>query len=184
MPATPRPGGPARPPGDGPPLVYITFGTVFTEDLTHLKTLVDGVRELPVRVLATVGPNGDPAALGDQPEHVEVASFIPQAQTLPRCAAVVSHGGSGTFLAALAHGLPQLLVPQAADQFLNAAGAERSGTGLALRDGELTAGAVRGAVQQLLDDDAIASAAERGAAEIAAMPSPAAVAELLAERYG
>ena len=33
---------------------------------------------------------------------------------------VVHHGGSGTMLGALAHGLPQLRRPQGADQFLNA----------------------------------------------------------------
>ena len=172
----------ARP--DADPLVYVTFGTVFTDDLTLLRTVVEGVRELPVRVLVTVGPNADPAALGEQPANVEVATYVPQAETLPRCAAVVSHAGSGTFLAALAHGLPQLLVPQGADQYLNADALRRAGSGLVLLPQEATPDAVRAAVLQLLDDPAIARAAQRAAAELEAMPSPAEVAALLAARYG
>ena len=102
------------------PLVYVTFGTVFNRDLSLIATVVEGVRALPVKVVVTLGPGNEPAALGEQPPNVHVAEYIPQADLLPRCAAVVSHAGSGTFLAALAQGLPQLVLPQAADQFLNA----------------------------------------------------------------
>ena len=54
--------------------------------------------------------------LGSLPGNVHVSRVIPQSLLLPRCSAVVSHGGSGTLLAALAHGLPQVCLPQAADQ--------------------------------------------------------------------
>ncbi|MGH3451936.1 MAG: glycosyltransferase [Haloechinothrix sp.] len=40
---------------------------------------------------------------------------------LPRCDAAVSHGGSGSVMGALAHGLPQVLFPMGADQPQNAA---------------------------------------------------------------
>ena len=70
---------------------------------------------------------GSPAMLGAVPDHVRVESFIPQAEVLPGCGAVVCHGGSGTILAALAHGLPVVCIPQGADQFANAANVERVG---------------------------------------------------------
>src|SRR5207244_2901564 len=111
------------------PLVYVTFGTLFGND-ELLSTIVRAVSELPVRVAVTVGPNGDPASLGPQPENVHVARYVPQDQILPLCAVVVSHGGSGTFLASLASGLPQLCVPLAADQFLHAAACASSHAGL------------------------------------------------------
>ena len=40
-----------------------------------------------------------------------IRSYIPQHEFLPWCDAVVAHGGSGTVLGALAHGLPLLVVP-------------------------------------------------------------------------
>src|SRR6185503_13419353 len=117
---------------DDRPLVYVTFGTVFNRDVALLARVVGALALLPVRVVVTVGPGGDPDALGPQPHHVHVARYLPQDEILPLCAAVVSHGGSGTFLAALAAARPQLCLPQAADQFLNAAALERSGAGVTL----------------------------------------------------
>jgi UDP:flavonoid glycosyltransferase YjiC (YdhE family) len=166
------------------PLVYITFGTVFNEDLELFATAVEAARELPVRVVVTLGPGNDPSALGAQPDNVTVADFIPQAQLLPECAAVVSHAGSGTFLAALAAGVPQLLLPQAADQFLNAQAGVDGGVALTLRPGEVTVASVRNALTRVIDDARMREAAGRGAAEIAAMPGPDAVADELAQRFG
>ena len=92
-----------------------------------LREVVAGVAALPVRVLVAVGPRMDPASLGEQPAHVQVEAWVDQAEVLARCTAVVSHGGSGTFLGALARGVPQLCLPQAADQFRNAEGGIRAG---------------------------------------------------------
>jgi UDP:flavonoid glycosyltransferase YjiC (YdhE family) len=84
---------------------------------------------------------------------------------------VVSHGGSGTFLAALAHGLPQVLVPQGADQFLNAAAAERAGVAIVLRGDQQDPDRIRQAVSIVLEDQGFAARAALVAEEIAAMPS-------------
>jgi UDP:flavonoid glycosyltransferase YjiC (YdhE family) len=137
-----------------------------------------------VRAVVTVGPDGNPAPLGPQPPNVHVARYIPQDQLLPHCAAVVSHAGSGTFLAALAAGLPQVCLPQAADQFLNAAACDRSGTCITVAPGDPTAEQVTAALGRVLSDASFRTAAERVSGEIAAMPSPHEVAELLQSRYG
>ena len=116
--------------GDLRPLVYVTIGTVRTP--AELAAAVAGVASLDVRVLATIGPNGDVDSLGPQPPNVVVKRFVPQTLVLPKASVVVSHGGSGTFLGALGHGIPQLCVPKAADQFRNAEGGVRSGAALSL----------------------------------------------------
>lgn len=113
------------------PLVCVTMGTVFN-DPEPLRRAVEGVRALDVRVLATVGPAADPGVLGDQPAHVVVERYVPQTAVLPYCDIVVSHGGSGTILSALTLGLPQVCLPQGADQFLNAATVAASGAGLSI----------------------------------------------------
>ncbi len=112
--------------GDGRPLVYVTLGTVQNR-LPMLAPAVTALAELPVRVLVAVGQDGDPDSLGPQPEHVHVERWVDQPRVLRHCDVVVSHAGSGTFLGALAEGLPQLCLPQAADQFRNAEGARRAG---------------------------------------------------------
>jgi UDP:flavonoid glycosyltransferase YjiC (YdhE family) len=168
---------------DATPLVYVTLGTVFSNDVV-LANIVEALRDLNLRVVVTVGPHGDPNSLGPQPSNVHVAHYIPQRQLLPHCSVVVSHAGSGTFLAALSAEIPQLCVPQAADQFLNAATAAASGTGLSLLPGNVSVEAVRDAVSRLLTNPSFRSATERVSKEIAAMPSAQAVAERLRHDYG
>ena len=168
----------------GRPLVYVTFGTVFNQDLTTIGTVVEGVRELDVDVLVTLGPGTDPARLGAQPDNVDVRDYVPQEETLARAAAVVSHAGSGTFLAALAHGLPQLALPQAADQFLNAHAAANAGVAREIAPGEITAERVRAELERVLGDPSIADTARQMALEIAAMPGPDEVVQELERRYG
>jgi UDP:flavonoid glycosyltransferase YjiC (YdhE family) len=180
-----RPYAPGARADDPPrPLVYVTFGTVFNQDLTTFGTVVGGVRELDVDVLVTLGPGADPAGLGPQPANVDVRDYVPQEETLARAAAVVSHAGSGTFLAALAHGLPQLAVPQNADQFFNAHAGAKAGVAREIAPGEVTAARVRAELERVLGDPSIAEAARRMAREIAAMPGPHEVAKELERRYG
>jgi UDP:flavonoid glycosyltransferase YjiC (YdhE family) len=162
----------------GRPLVYLTFGTFFNDGDAFREALA-GIRDLGLGLVVTTGPSGDPAALGSQPSHVVIERYIPQTQLLPACDVVASHGGSGTVLAALALGIPQLCLPQAADQFLNAAAVARAGAGLAIAPGEVDAAGVGHAVRRLLDDSEFRVQARRIADEIASMPSPAAVVSVL-----
>lgn len=167
------------------PLVYVTFGTVFGRDLSCHRTVLAGIAGLPIRVLVTLGPGADPAALGEQPPNVHVAEFVPQAEILPRASVVVSHAGSGTFLAALAAGLPQLLLPLGADQFRNAAAGAATGAAIRIDPEAFDAAAVRQALVQLLGEPAYAAAAARTQSEIRAMPAHGEVAaelERLADR--
>ncbi|HVF04122.1 MAG TPA: nucleotide disphospho-sugar-binding domain-containing protein [Frankiaceae bacterium] len=153
------------------PLVYVTFGTVFnTPD--RLRAVVLESAAADVDVLVTIGADGDPAALGDLPPNVSVEGFVPQAEVLPRCSVVVSHGGSGTTFAALAHGVPNVLLPQGADQFENADRAAAAGAAVAFAAGPPPPGAITAAIRRVLEEPSYAAGAARVAAGIAAMPGP------------
>ena len=165
------------------PLVYLTLGTV-SSNTAVLSAAIDGIASLDAQVLVTVGPRADPAILGPMPAHVRVERFVAQTEVLPHAAVVVSHGGSGTFLGALAHGVPQLCLPQGADQFRNAEGGVRAGAALALSPGDATPEAIADRVRQLLTDDSAARAAHTVADQIRAMPSPADVVTALESLAG
>jgi UDP:flavonoid glycosyltransferase YjiC (YdhE family) len=150
---------------DGRPLVYLTLGTVRNHSPV-LRPAVEAIAQLPVRVLVTVGPDGEPETLGTQPPNVRVERWVNQPQVLQHCSVVVSHAGSGTFLGALALGLPQLCLPQAADQFRNAAGGGGRGAALVLTPPEASADAVAGAVTRLLTEDSFRGSAALVATEI------------------
>jgi len=117
----------------------------------------------------------DPALLEPIPRNAIVERFIPQDTVLPHVQATVSHGGSGSMLAALAHGLPMLMLPQGADQFENAEACRSIGAALVLMPDRITAETIRAAMTTLLDDRTYAENAQRVAAEIASMQSPATV---------
>ncbi|MFN0280823.1 MAG: glycosyltransferase, partial [Kineosporiaceae bacterium] len=73
-------------------------------------------------------------------------------------------------------------LPQGADQFLNAATAERAGVALALAPAQLTVGAVRDAVRRLLEEPGIRAAAHAVRADIDRMPGPDEVVASLVDR--
>lgn len=155
----------------GRPLVYVTLGTVFNaESGDLLATLVEGLRDMPVDVVATVGPQLDPAELGPQPDNVRIERFVDQWSLMPRCSLVVSHAGSGTVYGALAHGLPMLLLPMGADQPFNAMRCEALGTAWILEPTEQTPSTIRDAAIRVLADGSFGRAARKVAAEIAALP--------------
>lgn len=157
--------------GDRPTL-YVSLGTVFNNDPTVFRSILEGVREEPVNVIATVGRTNDPADLGPQPDHVHVERYISQALLLPHCDVVVNQGGTA-ILSILAEGLPMIVVPQGANQFHNAAALEAAGVGRTLMPGQVGAESVRTELRALLDDPGYRERAGRLAAEIAAMPGPA-----------
>jgi UDP:flavonoid glycosyltransferase YjiC (YdhE family) len=162
------------------PTVYFTLGTVFNSESGDLfERALAGLRELPGEVVVTVGRELDPAELGLQPAHVRVERYVPQAMLLPRCDLVVSHGGSGSVLGALSHGLPMLLLPMGADQPLNARRCEALGVARVLDARAASAPAVREAAADVLADPAYRRAAERLREEIAGLPGRERAVELL-----
>jgi len=105
----------------GRPLVYLTLGTIFHQESGDLFTrILTGLERLAANIIVTVGRELDPAELGARNDNVLVERFVPQRALLPRAAAVVSHAGSGTVVAALACGVPLVLLPMGADQPWNA----------------------------------------------------------------
>jgi UDP:flavonoid glycosyltransferase YjiC (YdhE family) len=162
------------------PLVYFTLGTVFNLESGDLfARVLAGLRDLPMEFVVTVGPHIDPAEFDPQPPNIHLEQYIPQSLLLPHCSAVISHGGSGSVLGALAHGLPMVLIPMGADQPLNAARCEELGVARVLDAVRATPGDVRSAVLEVLEDATYRINLERIKAEIDALPGPESTVPLL-----
>lgn len=154
------------------PLIYLTLGTAFgTAEV--LTAAVQGLSALDADVVVAAGN----VQLGAVPKNVTVESWVPQAELLPYVDAVVHHGGSGTTLGALAVGVPQLVLPQGADQFANAEALTGAGAALSILPAELSAESVAESARELLPRHSVHRDAARAIAEeIARMPSPEEVA--------
>lgn len=180
-------------PGDRPK-VLVTFGTHFSDPATLTPILAE-LRTVGVDLVVTLGLTasaadydlvGDGSAVegsaseGSAENGIVFAGFTPLADLLHDVDLVVTHGGAGTTLGVLSRGLPLVVVPQGADQFLQAAVVSGSGTGIAVQPGPDVAETVAKAVVTLRSDPGYTEAARTVAAQIAAMPAPAEVAAHLA----
>ena len=110
-----------------------------------------------VDVVLTLGPAVDRDAVR-VPDGVEVLTVADHDDLMPGCAAVVSHGGLGTVLRALAHGVPMLLLALGRDQAFNAARVARFGAGIH-RPTDAPPHEIRAALEALLVDARFAASA-------------------------
>ena len=156
------------------PKVYLTLGTIDTFRELFDKVLA-AARTIPVDLLVTVGPKLDPASFGPQPDNVRIERFVPQDEILPTTDLVIAHGGSGTLIGALAHELPSILLPLAADQPHNADRCVALGTARQLDPMTFTPQDVADAIMELTDRVTgvpFRRAARQLQTEINALPSP------------
>ncbi|MET8541523.1 glycosyltransferase [Kitasatospora sp. NPDC004799] len=154
------------------PRAVVTLGTVLAEidGVRSVVQLVEAAAEVDADFLLAVG-GADLAPLGTLPDNVRGLPWVPLNELLSRADALIHHGGSGTMLTALQAGLPQLLLPQGADHFLNAEAITATGAALSS-----TSDAVDTALlTRVLTDTELRDAAHRLRADNAALPTPAAV---------
>jgi len=155
---------PWQPPPGEEPLVLVSLSSGHQDQLGLLRRIVDALAALPVRAVVTTGNAIDPADVA-APERVQVVRSAPHAAVLQEAAAVVTHGGHGTLIKALAAGVPPLVLPMGRDQLDNAARITARGAGLRLRPGA-SGKAIAAAVRRLLDEPAHREGAQRLAAQL------------------
>jgi UDP:flavonoid glycosyltransferase YjiC (YdhE family) len=153
------------------PLVYLTLGTMVVTD-DALRSAMSGLASLDVDVLIALGSAAG-TEIGDFPPNVHIERFVDQVGVIETVDLVVHHGGSGTVLAALATGVPQVVLPRGADQFVNAERLDAAGLAAVLPPGDATPDAVAEAARAALAEPAAAEA-EAVRTELSAMPNPAA----------
>lgn len=133
-----------------------------------LGRLVEAAADLDARVLVSTGSVIDPTSV-PAPAGVEVHRWLSHDQVLPTASVLVTHGGHGSTMAALAHDVPLLVVPldPLSDHVHVARSVVGAGAGRSVSRRAGT-GEVRAALGSLLDDPAYRAAASRLGAEIRA----------------
>lgn len=143
----------AVPPEPSPlPLVLITYSTDPLQNSPgRLQTALNGLAELPVRVLGTTSGTFDAGHL-TVPSNAAVLNDMPHDHFMPMAQVAVGHAGHGTTLAALCHGVPMVCVPGLGrDQVPIARRVAELGLGIALTSGA-SAQDIRTAVTAILGD--------------------------------
>ena len=115
---------------DGPSPIAFTLGTGMSHAGRFFRAAVAACESMGARALLLT--KFKDILPRNVPSGILHCAYAPFRQLLPRCAAVVHHGGIGTTAAALEAGCPQLVLPLAWDQPDNAARINDLGVGLSL----------------------------------------------------
>jgi UDP:flavonoid glycosyltransferase YjiC (YdhE family) len=149
------------------PLILLSFSTtVMRAHEALIQRVCDAIAAEEVDGILTLGPAVSPEAIR-VPRNVEAIPSADHDQLLPRCAAVVTHGGLGTTLRSLAHGTPLLVLPLGRDQDFNAERVVELGAGIRL-PGEAAPAEIASSLAQLIAEPRFGDAAAGAAAAIAA----------------
>ncbi|QFG24799.1 activator-dependent family glycosyltransferase [Actinomadura sp. WMMB 499] len=158
--------------------VCITLGVTqrqLGQDWVPTAELLEAVADLDAEVVATLDAK-QLETLPSVPDNVRAVDFVPLDALLPSCSAALHHGGGGTFLTMLAHGVPQVIVPNMLwDTPHKADAVTETGAGLRLdldRYGGLSPDAVRDALRRMLDEPSFAAGAARLRDEVVGTPGP------------
>jgi UDP:flavonoid glycosyltransferase YjiC (YdhE family) len=152
---------------DGRPLVLLSFSTtVMQGQVALIQRVCDAIAGQGMDAILTLGPAVSAEAIR-VPRSIETVPYADHDQLLSRCAALITHGGLGTTLRALAHGTPMLLLPLGRDQQFNAGRVAAFGAGIGLPV-EASPDQISSALVELLAQPRFKEAADRAAAAIEA----------------
>jgi glycosyltransferase len=169
---------PGRPRAAKRVVVSLGSRTLLLNGIPLLRNLLRILGGFPDTEVLVTAERGHRAEIGSLPANTRVVDPVPLTLLLGDCDAVVHHGGAGTAMTATAHGLPQLVLPQLADQFAIGDRLAASGAGISLDDAAAQDDPrrLREALDAVVRDPSLARAAEGLRQSVAAMPSPAQVA--------
>jgi len=188
-------GGISTPPKDAPPdwltaipesapIALITLGSVFTGDLGFFSWSAQAAaREgfIPLVVIGwnPVEPDKKAQLVAALPKTTRLLNWVPFDHVLPRTKLMIHHGGMGTTHAAVLHGLPQIAVPHAADQRVQARRLSQARVGLNLTAHDVRHGMLWEGVKALSKDTKVQQTAYDLRAEMASLGGVARAADAL-----
>lgn len=160
------------------PRVLMTFG-VSARELAELQVMsVDKIQEaldslggLEIELVVTLPPEVRDE-LERVPANTRIVDFVPMQAIIPSCAAVIHHGGAGSFSGSLLNGVPQVLVSKAVDAPAKNALIQETNVGVPIVPEEVTGERLREAVTRVLDDPSFRADAGRLRQAILAQPPP------------
>lgn len=147
--------------GAGCPPIYFGFGSMpMDQPAETFSTIISTCRELRQRVLICSGGRHPDGMVPT--EDVMVVPSLNHAEFLPRCRAIVHHGGAGTTAASVRSGVPTLVLWIGADQPVWAAQIKRLGVGTSRRFSAMTRETLRDDLRTVLRPECADRAREVG----------------------
>ncbi|MRX44980.1 glycosyltransferase [Agromyces kandeliae] len=159
------------------PIVHVTQGTLNVDPDDLIRPAFAALGRQPVSVVATTGRAEAPDLPFPAPPNAFVAGLVDYAALLPRADVMITNGGWGGVLAALAHGIPLIVAGGDIDKPVIAARVGWAGAGIDLRTGRPSATAILRAWRRLSADPEYRERAEAIGRELRSHDGPREVVE-------
>ena len=136
-------------------LIYISLGTLFNQNIEFFKKCIEAFKDNEkYQVIMTVGRKSDVKQLGEIPKNFLIYNYAPQLQILPMTDVFIFHGGINSINEGLLlNKTPMIIIPQEADQFVNAGLVVKHGLGIALNNNSITPELLRDSVNNILNNE-------------------------------
>ncbi len=162
---------------DKRPLALVSFSTTFQNHAGVLQNVIDAIAPLPMKAVVTLGGSINPDEVRGA-DNVALIESAPHGAVMREAALVVTHGGHGTLIKALAHELPMLILPHGRDQEDNAVRVTARRAGIKL-DRTSDVEAIRTALSRLLQEPSFSEGARALGAQVALEAANSPVIEML-----
>lgn len=132
------------------PIVLVSTSSEFQRDEVLVRTAFQALRSREEMLVVATLPGSDPSRADDLevPPNGRVERFLAHSAVLPRCQAVICHGGAGITQRAIAAGIPVVVVPFGRDQLEVARRVEAIGAGVRLPPRRLSPTRLAAAVER------------------------------------
>jgi MGT family glycosyltransferase len=143
----------------------VAFSSSFQDHAGCVQRVIDAMATLPIDAVVTLGGSLHSHEVR-APANVDVVESAPHGQAMAWADFVVTHGGHGTVMKALAAEKPMLILPHGRDQDDNAMRVTHRGAGLSLPANAATAD-IAAALRRLIEEPRFAANAKGLGAQVA-----------------
>jgi MGT family glycosyltransferase len=114
------------------PLIYISMGTMYNDEVEFYSECFRAFSDREVRVVLAIGHRVDKSRLPEVPSNFLVQEYVPQMTVLESADLFITHGGINSAHEAMLCGVPMIVLPQRADHHVVAGRVEAVGAGIVL----------------------------------------------------
>lgn len=160
-------------------VVHVTQGTLNTTPSDLIRPALEALAHRDLLVVVSTGARGRDELPFPVPANARVAGFLPYAALLPRVDLMISNGGWGGTLAALAHSIPLVIAGGDLDKPEIAARVAWAGAGVNLRTGTPTVAKIAAGFDRVTDGAGYRESAARVGAQLRSLGGATRAAELV-----
>ncbi|MCG3399203.1 macrolide family glycosyltransferase [Staphylococcus massiliensis] len=136
------------------PIIYISLGTVFNENMAFFNQCIEALKDLDVTVIMSIGNTNDVADFEHLSDQFIVRNYVPQKAILKQADVFMTHAGMNSTNEAIMAHVPMLAFPQSADQPFVSKQLEDLGLGVKLNSSTVTVDDIKSHVNAILEEKA------------------------------